>query len=142
MVVEAWGTGRRDYSDNVELYTNPTLKDWTAVAKSARTFTLLPWEQKEIPIDFSFVEGAHSHFVTNVVVSADANVLLYGEIGTWYSVYGYQKICIEMPHALPISSLTLKVRNCSDQTINCIYFHTGSQGYEKVLPVIRRVRLW
>lgn len=139
MVVEAWGTGRRDYSDNVEETVVPIIRSYQSVATAYETFTLNPGEQKDITVDLDFTESSENHFIAHIDVTVDANVLIGIEVisadRTFILLYGYQKIELDIPQSLGLSEVVLRVKNYGDVTVNGAYSHSGVQGTEKITPI-------
>jgi len=137
-MVEEWGTGRRDYSTNVEESVVPIIRSYQINATAYETFTLSPGEQKEIDISMTFEAGAASHFISHIDISVDANVLIYAEIWSGSSPfifrYGYQCLEIDIPQTLGLSSVKLKIKNYGDVSVNGAYSHNGVQGSEKIMP--------
>jgi len=139
MAVERWGTGRRDYSNNVEETVVPIIRSYQATATAYETFTLNPGEEKDIDVTLSFTEDANNHFIAHIDITVDANVLIEAKIlsagYTFISLYGYQKIEFDIPQSLGLSEVTLRVKNHGDVTVNGAYSHSGVQGTEKIMPI-------
>jgi len=137
-MVKSWGTGRKDYSNNVEMSVVPVARSYQINATAHKTFTLGPGEEKEIEIPMEFAEGAECHFVFHINVTVDANVLIGVEIWSggirFITEQGYQEVNIDIPQGLGFSEITLKIKNYGDIAVNGAYSHNGVQGTEKIMP--------
>jgi len=138
MVVN-WGTGRKDYSSNVEMSVVPTARSYQVNAYASSTFTIAASSTSSITPTMDFSTGASNHFVFNIDVTVDANVLIGADIYSGgllhLSRQGYQNININIPQGLPTSDLSLIVTNFSDRIISGAYSHNGIQGTEKIMPI-------
>jgi len=137
-LVEAWGTGRKDYSANIEATVVPVARSYQVNAYAYTEFTLDAGEEKEIDIPMTFSEGSKNHFIFYICVTVDANVLIGVQIWSggleFISKQGYQKVEIWIPQGLGLSEVTLKVKNYSNISIKGAYSHNGVQGSEKIMP--------
>lgn len=142
-MVTTWGTGRKDYSSNVEGSVLPVIRSYQVNATAYETFTLAAGETKDVPITMDFSPGAASHFIFHIDVTVDANVLIVAEIHTVAvdvgdvivtTEQGYQQIRIDSPQGLPLSTMTLRITNYGDVAVKGAYSHNGVQGTEKIMP--------
>lgn len=137
-MVTSWGTGRRDYSENVEMSVIPVARSYQLNATAYETFTLTANEQQDIPIDMTFSGNAENHFIFYINVTVDANVLIKVEIWSdgvrFTSEQGYQEVNIYIPQGLGLSDVTLRVQNLGDVSVSGAYSHNGVQGTEKIMP--------
>jgi len=137
MTVQSWGTGRVDYSQNVEQSVIPIIRSYQVNATAYKEFTLASGEESEETITLTFSEDAKNHFIGEAIITANANVLLSAEM--WSrgnqinSTYGYQKIRIYFPQTLALSDLTIKIKNHSAISAKCTYLHNGVQGTEDIM---------
>ena len=140
-MVITWGTGRKDYSANVEMSVVPTARSYQVNAIASSTFSLGGYEIKNIAIPMEFSPGAANHFIFNINVTADANVLIGVDILSegqeFITEQGYQEVNINIPQGLGLSELTLVATNYSSSSINMAYSHNGVQGAEKIMPIVQ-----
>lgn len=138
-MVEAWGTGRKDYSQNIEESVIPIIRSYQVNAYEYGEFDLDPNEQEDIEVSMDFSEDASCHFIAVLEVTVDANVLISLEIlsgaVTFGSRFGYQSIAFYFPPKLGLSEITLRIKNYSDIAVIGLYCYNGVQGTEKIMPI-------
>jgi hypothetical protein len=140
MAVEAWGTGRVDFSDNVESSVIPIIRSYQLNAYASQDFTLAAGATSDYVIPMTFSPDAACHFIAAIEVSVDKNVLIGVSIYTNVSLcfgteYGYQQVIINYLQLLGLSNATARITNYSDFPVNGSYFHHGVQGTEKIMPI-------
>ena len=138
MTVSSWGTGRVDYSQNVEESVVPIIRSYQVNAYAVEEFTLDAGEEEDVVITLPFSEDAESHFIAFINVSVDANVLISVAIrsagSNFIREFAYQNVEVQLPQTLGLSEVTLRIKNHSDISIRGIYSHNGVQGTEKIMP--------
>jgi len=139
MVVEAWGTGRRDYSSNTEASVDPTPRSYQTTATCVFDEYISAKHYIEKTVELDFAENADTHHIHYLSVTADTNVLiavvLYDENGEMvFQDFGYQIIEHEFPHGIPVKEITVAIYNYSNEDIHVIYSHNGVQNTKTMRP--------
>lgn len=134
------GTGRKDYSTDVQSSVIPIIRSYQVNATHLESFTLTAGQTKTIPLSLSFSTGSANHFVFTWNVSVDANVLIRATItsnGLSFGTYfGYGSIDVPIIQGLGLSQISLIVTNYSNVSVNGYYSHNGVQGTETIMPIL------
>lgn len=140
MGVKLWGTGRKDYSTNVEESVIPIVRSYQVNAHAIEQFELDSGEEKDVEVELPFSPDAKCHFIFHIDISVDANVLIGTEIWSegvkFISGFGYQAIEIDLPQSWGISEITLKIKNYGGVKVKGAYSHNGVQGTEDIMPIL------
>jgi len=133
--------GREDYSTDIEIQPIPVIRSYQEPAYYNHTFTdVAPGST----VSHETEVFDYSHFITNMFISASANVYLEGVIYTyqietseWLSLIhfaGYQLIKKRIEVTVPVSRMKIEVTNYGDVPIDITYSHIGLKGIEKIFP--------
>jgi len=141
MRVEAWGTGRFDYTNDISAQVHPTIRAgqgfysyWTHITVPALTST-----ETIVPI-----ESYNNVVIFDAYLSAAKNALIglkYTTIdseGNEYDVLykqDYQSIRLIFEAGLVFSNLKVTVTNYDIEDLTLIYCHHGLYGTQKVVPI-------
>lgn len=137
-MVVSRGTGRKDYSQDVQASVVPIIRSYQSNATHYEGFTLAASETKSLSLDLSFSAGSANHFIFMWGVSVDANVLIRATMTSnslnFGTYFGYQRIDVPIEQGLGLSEITVTVQNLSDVALNGYYTHNGVQGTEAIMP--------
>jgi len=139
--VEAWGTGRFDYTNDISLQSHPIIRAGQGFY-SYHTWLNVPAlssVEQEIPIE------EHNNIVIfDAYLSTTKNVLiglkytLIDPQGNEYEVVnkqGYQSIKLIFEAGIVFSGLKVTVTNYNTEDLIMIYCHHGLYGTQQVVPI-------
>ena len=135
MATKSWGTGRKDYSEMVELSTIPVIRSWEQAAKAYAEISVPAGETVETEI---LVEGGGTHYIFDIYISVTANVLIrttiYQSGILFLDKYGYQFTDWDVTAGIPFDQLTLRIINYGGEDVTAYYTHHGVYGVEAIEP--------
>ena len=144
MAISSWGTGRKDYSRNVEESVVPIIRSYQVNAWATEEFTIAAGVTSTLTPTMTFSTGSSSHHISELFVTADANVLLGldakivesdGDERSVWQGFGYQNIVVPIDVTWGVSEIRCYITNYSDISIKGAYGHVGVQGTEKIMAV-------
>jgi len=133
--VEAKGRGRADYSRDIQISSIPQIRSYQEVAKYIEEFSIPAKDSTEFSAEFDY-----AHFIFNMFISIDANVLISANIDSegvgLLDETGYGRLVIPINASYPVDQITVEVTNHSNIDVNGAYTHIGIKGLEDIEPVV------